>query len=139
MPKDQRPATSYKSSRAVPYHLAPMDRSSPPPHERPSTAWSQEDDALLMQCRAQGMNWAPIAHNHFPSKTSNACRKRHERLMEKRNAESWDGIKVEDLAKAYMEVREDMWRLLGEKVGEKWQTVETKVATAPRRPNRPAR
>ena len=48
--------------------------------------------------------------------------------MEKRNQEKWDdGVKLEVLARAYSEVRETMWRILGEKVGEKWQHVENKV------------
>ncbi|MCJ1393490.1 hypothetical protein MMC18_006365 [Xylographa bjoerkii] len=95
-------------------------------NERPSTAWSHDDDELLMRSRAQGMNWAPIANTHFKSKTPNACRKRHERLMEKKNAENWDGIKLEDLARAYVESREIMWKILADKVGEKWQHVEIK-------------
>ena len=94
--------------------------------ERSSTAWSHDDDARLMRFRAQGMNWGPIAE-HFPSKTANACRKRHERLMEKKSAESWDGIKIEDLARAYLDCRETMWRVLADAIGEKWQTVEMKV------------
>ncbi|MCJ1242873.1 hypothetical protein MMC30_000069 [Trapelia coarctata] len=95
-------------------------------NERPSTAWSQEDDTLLMRSRAQGMNWAPIAQSHFPKKTPNACRKRHERLMERKNAENWDGVKLEDLARAYVESREMMWKIIADKVGEKWQHVESK-------------
>ena len=98
--------------------------------ERPSTAWTAEDDTRLMQLRAKGMNWAPIAA-HFAGKTPNACRKRHERLMERRNAESWDGPRVEDLARAYLESREDMWRLVAARVNEKWQTVEAKVSLSP--------
>lgn len=100
-------------------------------NERSSAAWSTEDDNLLMRCRTSGMNWQPIATNHFPTKTPNACRKRHERLMEKRNAESWDGLKIEDLARAYMGCRETMWRMVGEKVGEKWNIVEMKVLCTP--------
>jgi len=96
-------------------------------NERPSTAWSQEDDTLLMRSRAQGMNWAPIAQNHFPKKSPNACRKRHERLMERKNAKDLDGVKLEDLARAYVESREMMWKIIADKVGEKWQHVETKV------------
>ena len=100
---------------------------SPSNGERPSTAWTAEDDTRLMQFRAKGMNWAPIANN-FPGKTPNACRKRHERLMERRNAESWDGARIEDLARAYLESREEMWKLVAQRVGEKWQTVEQKVS-----------
>ncbi|KAL6151089.1 hypothetical protein ACJBU6_10083 [Exserohilum turcicum] len=46
--------------------------------------------------------------------------------MERQNAEQWDGVKLEVLAQAYMEVRREMWSLLAARVGEKWQLVETK-------------
>lgn len=48
--------------------------------------WSTKDDEILIQLRAQGVSWNQMASEHFPSKTGNACRKRHERLMERRNA-----------------------------------------------------
>lgn len=48
--------------------------------------------------------------------------------MERMNAEQWDGVKLDVLAQAYMEVRRDMWSLLAARVGEKWQLVETKVS-----------
>lgn len=47
--------------------------------------------------------------------------------MEKQNAEQWDGVRLDVLAEAYMQVRSEMWRILGAKVGEKWQLVEQKV------------
>ena len=50
--------------------------------------------------------------------------------MEKQNAEQWDGVRLDVLAEAYMEVRSEMWRILGAKVGEKWQLVEQKVCQA---------
>ena len=93
---------------------------------RPAVAWSADDDARLMRCRAQGMNWGPIARQ-FPSKTPNACRKRHERLMEKKNAENWDGIKSKDLARVYMECREAVWKPIADRLGEKWNVIEAKV------------
>ena len=92
-----------------------------------SSSWSAKDDETLIQARAQGLNWSQIGPKHFPSKTPNACRKRHERLMERQNAEQWDGIKLDVLAQAYMEVRREMWTILGDRVGEKWQLVEQKV------------
>lgn len=95
-----------------------------------SSTWSQQDDDLLIKSRAQGLNWNQIAPKHFPTKSANACRKRHERLMEKQNAEQWDGVRLEVLAEAYNEVRSEMWRILGAKVGEKWQLVEQKVCKA---------
>ncbi|KAF2741380.1 hypothetical protein EJ04DRAFT_558098 [Polyplosphaeria fusca] len=91
-----------------------------------SSSWSAKDDETLIAARAQGLNWNQIAPKHFPSKTPNACRKRHERLMERQNAEQWDGVKLDVLAQAYMEVRRDMWGILAARVNEKWQVVEQK-------------
>ncbi|OAL56657.1 hypothetical protein IQ07DRAFT_14111 [Pyrenochaeta sp. DS3sAY3a] len=91
-----------------------------------SSSWSARDDETLIQARAQGLNWNQISPKHFPSKTPNACRKRHERLMERQNAEQWDGVKLDILAQAYMEVRREMWTVLANRVGEKWQLVEQK-------------
>lgn len=83
-----------------------------------------------MQARQQGENWGPIAHKYFPEKTANACRKRHERLMERRtNADSWDNAKLEKLAVAYIDCREQMWKVIGDNIGEKWQVVEAKVSS----------
>lgn len=97
---------------------------------RPSSgAWNPQDDQTLMTARAQGMNWAPIQQAYFPSKTANACRKRHERLMERRNADDWDGLKLENLAKNYMGMRREIWSGLASLTGEKWNVVEQKVNT----------
>ncbi|KAH7078255.1 hypothetical protein FB567DRAFT_552267 [Paraphoma chrysanthemicola] len=91
-----------------------------------SSSWSAKDDETLIQARAQGLNWNQISPKHFPSKSANACRKRHERLMERQNAEQWDGVKLDILAQAYMEVRREMWSILAARVGEKWPLVEQK-------------
>ncbi len=142
MPKGAK--TSINSSRRpVPYPVAtnkpiapssrmpPQAVTSPQPagtDRHASQSWPPEKDELLMRARQQGLNWQPIASQYFPDKTSNACRKRHERLMEKRNnIDSWDGVKMETLARGYNNVREQMWKLLADQVGEKWQTVEAKV------------
>ena len=50
----------------------------------PLQSWLLEHDELLMQARMQGLGWQHIASTYFPYKTANACRKRHERLQEKR-------------------------------------------------------
>ncbi|KAL2041479.1 hypothetical protein N7G274_005861 [Stereocaulon virgatum] len=92
-----------------------------------SQSWPPQNDRLLMDARQRGMNWQPIATKYFPDKTANACRKRHERLMEKRSAnENWEGVKMETLARAYVDVREQMWKILADRVGERWQIVEQK-------------
>lgn len=95
-----------------------------------SQAWPERNDDVLMQARQRGLNWQPIASQYFPGKTANACRKRHERLMEKRNhAEDWEGVKLESLAASYNDVREQMWKILADILGEKWQIIEARVST----------
>ena len=97
----------------------------PPATER---LWSSKDDSSLMLARGKGLDWKPIASEHPPTKPTNSNRKRHERLIEKKNsAYSWDVSNVERLADAYINCREEMWNILGGRVGEKWQDVESKV------------
>ncbi|KAI9777927.1 MAG: hypothetical protein M1839_008462 [Geoglossum umbratile] len=121
MPKISRSSSPQRTS---PY---PTTNGVPPTSLRSSSgAWSPRDDEILINARAQGLNWAPIQQQHFPAKTPNACRKRHERLMERRSAEDWDGGKLEKLAMEYMNLRKDMWTMLAAKVGEKWQVIESK-------------
>lgn len=50
-----------------------------------SGAWSPQDDTQLRNARANGKNWSEIQSTHFQSKTRNACRKRHERLIMREN------------------------------------------------------
>jgi hypothetical protein len=92
-----------------------------------SGSWNTQEDATLMAARAQGMNWAPIQSSYFPWKTPNACRKRHERLMERRVADDWDEQKLEVLAKSYMGMRREIWQGLATQTGSKWMDVEHKV------------
>lgn len=145
MPKTAKTSSNIANRRSAPYpvpttqaiapalSMATHAPTSPQPSgadRHASQAWPPENDEMLMRARQQGLNWQPIASQCFPGKTANACRKRHERLMEKRtSAESWDGVKIEELAKAYNDVRERMWKILADRVGgEKWQTVEAKVS-----------
>ena len=118
-------STTLAPSAMASHHTSPHTSTS----DRPAAqSWTPENDERLMRARQQGLNWQPIASKYFPDKTSNACRKRHERLMEKRNnADNWDGVKMDKLSKAYLELREQMWKILADKVGEKWQSVEAKV------------
>ncbi|KAI9749992.1 MAG: hypothetical protein M1815_002074 [Lichina confinis] len=95
------------------------------PSPRASTAWSTEEDDLLKSNRAKNLGWKVIAE-HFDGKTANACRKRHERLMEKKKLDDWNPRKTEDLARGYLELRQTMWSMLAERVNEDWKTVEQK-------------
>jgi hypothetical protein len=76
----------------------------------------------------QGLNWNQIKEQYFPSKTPNACRKRHERLMERRGSDDWDARKMQILAKEYMSMRKEIWSGLAARTGEKWNVVEAKVS-----------
>jgi len=124
MPKEIRPAAAHRgSSASVPYPTATASTSG----ARNAAIWSAADDEILLQARASGLNWQPISSKHFPSKTANACRKRHERLIERRHVEDWDAQKLELLAHEYMACRKEMWEVLASRVGERWAVVEAKV------------
>jgi len=100
----------------------------PTQHRASSGAWNMTDDNTLLRARAQGQNWAQIQQNCFPGKTPNACRKRHERLMERKGADDWDSRKMERLAKEYMSLRKEIWMPLAQRTGEKWNVVEQRVS-----------
>lgn len=101
-----------------------------PQTRTPSTAWSKEDDENLLRARAQGLNWGQIQSKYFPSKTPNACRKRHERLMERKSADNWDKTNFEKLSMEYMDMRKEIWAPLAARVGQKWTVVESKVSVS---------
>ncbi|KAK0649005.1 hypothetical protein B0T16DRAFT_456456 [Cercophora newfieldiana] len=96
----------------------------PAQHRASSGAWNQEDDRALLQLRAMGKNWNQIQREAFPGKTGNACRKRHERLMERRGQNDFDNRKLERLSKEYMSMRKEIWTPLAQRCGEKWNVVE---------------
>ena len=116
------PLTSTRTTSPLP--TSAVDRNA-------ANTWNPEMDDALMRARQSGENWGPIASRYFPGKTANACRKRHERLMAQRNNSSdWDAAKMDALAKAYSDVRQEMWQILANRMqGEKWSTVEAKVRT----------
>lgn len=99
----------------------------PAQHRASSGAWNAQDDQTLLAARSAGHNWSQIQANYFPAKTGNACRKRHERLMERKGADDWDTRKLERLSKEYMAMRKEIWQPLAQRCGEKWNVVEQKV------------
>ncbi|KAF2965117.1 hypothetical protein GQX73_g8465 [Xylaria multiplex] len=109
-----------------PYPAAVAAQPPPMPHRPSSGAWSQQDDHNLLTARQQGLNWAQIQSTYFPNKSPNACRKRHERLLERRGADDWDTRKLERLAKEYMSMRKEIWQGLAARTGDKWTVVEAK-------------
>lgn len=100
----------------------------PVPQRSGSSAWTPQNDDILLNARAKGMNWQPIQAQYFPEKTPNACRKRHERLILARSSnEDWEMDKMKELADHYMSIRDKIWKPLADEMGEKWSTIEAKV------------
>ncbi|KAJ1324522.1 Myb-like DNA-binding domain-containing protein [Microdochium nivale] len=111
-------------------YAAALPVSQPPmPHRASSGAWTPLDDQNLLGARQQGLNWSQIHLNYFPNKSPNACRKRHERLMERKGADDWDQRRLEQLAKEYMSMRKEIWQGLAAKTGERWNVVEQMCMT----------
>jgi hypothetical protein len=106
--------------------LGPAMAPTPTSHRASSGAWSPNEDQQLLSARMQGLNWNQIKETYFPNKSPNACRKRHERLMERKGADDWDKRKLQRLAKEYMGMRREIWSGLAERTGEKWMVVEQK-------------
>ena len=94
-----------------------------------SSLWRDGQDETLLKARAKGLGWQEIAAQCFPHKTANACRKRHERLMERRNQDEWDHARLEELGAAYMACRKEMWSVLADRLEDRWTNVEAKVRT----------
>lgn len=89
--------------------------------------WTAEDDRTLIQARSRGQNWADLQRAHFPAKTANACRKRYERLVERRGIQDYSGQRMERVAGEYMAMRREIWSGLAERLGMKWEVVEALV------------
>ncbi|KAK4143145.1 uncharacterized protein C8A04DRAFT_12609 [Dichotomopilus funicola] len=86
--------------------------------------WTADDDKRLIQARSQGQNWADLKEAHFPTKSANACRKRYERLVERRGIHDYTGRRLESVSNEYMNMRREIWSGLADRVGMKWDTVE---------------
>lgn len=118
----------YDYSATGPVTVPPT---APATSQRPSSgAWTPQDDQALLDARASGLNWGQIQTKNFPSKTPNACRKRHERLMDRKNADQWGARKLEILAREYMNRRREIWAPLAQATGEKWSVVEQKCMSS---------
>ncbi|KAF2669701.1 hypothetical protein BT63DRAFT_425376 [Microthyrium microscopicum] len=116
--------------------LSPKSRSRTPPSRRPrlnscnqsmrkSSQWLPEDDKLLLEARAKGQGWTDIAEifkersgrciqKSKLSPSSNACRKRHERITASLNPfpEDGDGPGRELFCSVYKRVQRQMWELM---------------------------
>ncbi|KAK3182552.1 hypothetical protein K4F52_006192 [Lecanicillium sp. MT-2017a] len=106
---------------------APVPQALTETSHRPSSgAWSTDDDRQLVSARMQGLNWGQIKDTYFPNKSPNACRKRHERLLEAKGADTWDQRRFQLIAREYLSMRKEIWQGLAQRTGEKWNVVEQK-------------
>ena len=144
MPRGSRGPQPH-TSRSGPYAIQKptMNTQTPPqsrypvqptPHERPSAAWSPEDDTLLWDARENRKLGWPQTAELFDGKSPNACRKRYERLKLQKAPDEWEGAKFDALADVYVRCREEMWRSIAEQLGDRearWQTLEQQVYSHP--------
>ncbi len=77
--------------------------------------------------RRRSQGWGQIQQRWFPTKSPNACRKRHERLMSRKAADEWEGEKFEMLAHTYWTFRRQMWDSVANQIGAPWEVVEQTV------------
>jgi len=87
------------------------------------------DDAILWNKRAKGLTWAKICTDHFPSKSPNACRKRHERLRINPPFDEFKSAGFSEACRAYVESREQIWKTLCRKfdLGGDWNVIEKDI------------
>jgi hypothetical protein len=50
--------------------------------EQQQRSWTTKQDKILRDYRARGYEWVQIQLQHFPGRTANACRNRHEELTQ---------------------------------------------------------
>lgn len=120
------PAFHMDRSESTPQPLAtPLTHTSAGP-------WTSAEDQVLVSARRNGLGWSQIHEKYFPLKSANACRKRYERLVHKQKSDDWDEARLGRLAFGYCNLREEIWRPLAERTGEKWEHVEKAVSLNPK-------
>jgi hypothetical protein len=127
MPKSNKIPSTHRQSPSPIAQARQTGSLEPQPGHRNTINWSSADDEVLVAARTAGLNWQTTAAKHFPHKTANACRKRHERLIERRTHEDWTTKRLDSLAVEYMELRKEIWGPLATKIGERWSVVEAKA------------
>ena len=112
----------------LPAPVQPPQLTQPQPGQ--SAPWTAEEDNTLMDAKSQGLGWNDIHQRYFPMKSGNACRKRHERLMQKLRTTDWDEDRIKRVMTEYntVGVRERFWTVIATRVGEqRWEDVERVV------------
>ncbi|KAJ9615563.1 hypothetical protein H2200_001638 [Cladophialophora chaetospira] len=102
---------------------APMHRE-PLPKPGQSGPWNPEEDNVLLEAKSRGMSWEEIHRTHFPVKSANACRKRHERVLAKMRNTDWDDARIQRVTDAYKRHRHEIWTPLCNELNESLSDVE---------------
>jgi hypothetical protein len=99
----------------------------PLPRPGQSGPWNNDEDSVLMEAKLKGMSWEEIHRQHFPGKSANACRKRHERVLAKVRNTNWDEARIQRVTDAYHKHRSSIWAPLCNELGESLSDVEKVV------------
>lgn len=130
MPKESKaPVTS----RPGPYPTTVAAAAAASAEKKAPSTWTSAEDETLVRARASGLNWEPIQQRYFPNKSPNACRKRHERILQNRQVDDWGSTKLELLATEYVNCRRQMWSILAARLNvneRNWAMIEEKVCSS---------
>jgi hypothetical protein len=105
----------------------PQMQRGPLPKPGQSGPWNNEEDSILLDAKSGGMSWEEIHRQHFPGKSANACRKRHERVLAKMRSTDWDDARIQRVTDAYHKHRNSIWAPLCRELGESLTDVEKVV------------
>ena len=106
---------------------APQMQREPPPRPGQSGPWNNDEDTVLLDAKNRGKSWEEIHRTHFPGKSANACRKRHERVLAKMRNTDWDDARVQKVTEAYNRHRQMIWAPLCKELNESLSDVEKVV------------
>jgi hypothetical protein len=106
---------------------APHMQREPPPKPGQSGPWSNEEDTVLLDAKNRGKSWEEIHRQHFPGKSANACRKRHERVLAKMRNTDWDDARIQRVTDAYNRHRHLIWQPMCKELNESLTDVEKVV------------
>lgn len=123
-----QPMMTYMQPVRPPSLPAPQMQRGSLPRPGQSGPWTADEDAILLEERSRGSAWDEIHNRHFPGKSGNACRKRHERLLTKARDTNWTDARINSLLVVYSRHREQMWTTIADEVGERWEEVEKVVS-----------
>ena len=94
---------------------------------RQSGPWNSDEDSILIDAKGRGKSWEEIHQQHFPGKSANACRKRHERVLAKMRNTDWDDARIQRVTEAYNRHRHLIWAPLCKELNENVSDVEKVV------------